>query len=163
MAVILAALFVCPCPGYGQGGNADYCNDLYSYCIAYPKDILTPQPESDLKDGRIFTDSKGAEVLRVFGRNNADPDFGKKTLAKQYQIDLDNFLKEHPGAVLTYEKLSREYFVISGTAAGKVYYRKAISNGTNFAYIMLQYDEKDKKRYDKVAENLSQSLKWVNP
>ena len=138
-----------------------YCNARYSYCIDYPKAVIFPQPESQNGDGRVFKNKKAEEVLRVFGRNNSDPDFGHISLEQQYNDDLQGVDEENGNndRVITYQKLGKTFFVISGYNKGKIFYQKTILKDGAFAYAILQYDENYKVTFDKVSERIFKSFK----
>lgn len=138
-----------------------YCNARYGYCIDYPKGVIYPQPESYNGDGRVFKNKQGQEILRVFGRNNSDPDFGNISLKQQFNDDLHGVDEENGNndRVITYQKLGKTFFVISGYNKGRVFYQKTILKDDAFAYAILQYDEADKATFDKVSERIFKSFK----
>jgi hypothetical protein len=137
-----------------------YCNGRFGYCIDYPKGILFPQPESQNGDGRVFKDKAGEEVLSVFGRIPDGDDGNPISLEQQYDIDIHGG-EEPEGSkfTLTYQKLSKSFFVISGYANGKIFYQKTILKDGNFAYAILKYDESQKSRFDDFSEKLFRSFK----
>ncbi len=138
-----------------------YCNAHFAYCIQYPKGIIYPQPESQNGDGRVFKNKQGEEVLTVFGRMNADPDGGTISLEQQYDDDLHGALEENGNKdrVITYQKLDKTFFVISGYKKGKIFYQKTILKQDAFAYAILEYSENEKKIFDKVSTRLFKSFK----
>lgn len=136
-----------------------YCNENYHYCIEYPARFLAMQPESDLGDGCIFLDNSGNEVLRIFGRNNSDPDLGKiNTLKEQLKADTLSFLKEKPGAKIVYHKVADRFSVYSGVWKGKIYYRKTVIAGKDLAFAYFQYPEADKAQYDGMLTRMAASF-----
>jgi hypothetical protein len=137
---------------------ATYCNARFRYCVDYPKELLFPQRESENGDGRIFNDKNGQEVLRVFGRNNSDPDFGNISLKKQFSDDVKD-ANRNKDTKITYQKLGKSFFVISGTRNSKVFYQKTIVKEDAFAYAILQYDQSEKQIYDKLSERIFESFK----
>lgn len=80
-----------------------YCNVRFQYCIDYPKQLMTPEPESSNGDGRIFTNQKNEETLRVFGRNNLDIEGRTISLKQQFDADLKSLTK-NTTAKVTYQK-----------------------------------------------------------
>ena len=138
-----------------------YCNARFAYCIEYPKGIIYPQPESQNGDGRVFKNKQGEEVLTVFGRLNADPDGGTISLEQQYDDDLHGALEENVNKdrVITYQKLGKTFFVISGYKKGKIFYQKTLLKEDAFAYAILEYSENEKEVFDKVSERLFKSFK----
>lgn len=138
-----------------------YCNPRFRYCVDYPKGLVYPQPESENGDGRVFKNKKGEEILTVFGRNNSDPDFGHISLEQQFNDDLHGAEEENgnKGRVITYQKLGKDFFVISGLKNGKVFYQKTINKDEAFAFAILEYDENEKMIFDKVSDRIFKSFK----
>lgn len=133
-----------------------YCNARFEYCIAYP-DFLHPQPESQNGDGRIFNNKNGKEVLRVFGRLNLDEEGDIISLEKQYKTDIQE--NKNKNNIITYKKLGKTFFVISGYRNGKISYQKTIFKKDAFAFAILEYSEKEKSVYNKVSTQLFNSFK----
>lgn len=138
-----------------------YCNFRFRYCIDYPKGILLPQPESQNGDGRIFNDKDGNKVLTVFGRLNLDADGDPISLDDQYDEDINSTIDTLGNRiiVISYQKLGKNFFVISGHKNGKIYYQKTILKDDAFAYAILEYNESDKAIFDKVSTQLFKSFK----
>lgn len=138
-----------------------YCNPRFGYCVDYPSELIYPQPESENGDGRIFKNKNGEEILRVYGTNNSDPDFGHISLEQQYNDDLHGAEEENGNndRVITYQKLGKTFFVISGFKKGKVFYQKTILRDDAFGYAILQYDEDEKATFDKVSDRIFKSFK----
>jgi hypothetical protein len=134
-----------------------YCNSRYGYCIDYPPQLFLVQPEAPAGDGCIFLDKKGNEVLRVFGRNNSDPDLHHYTVAEQLKEDTLSFLKDR-GARVVYRKAARRFSVFSGIRQGTIHYRKTIIVDKDLAFVVFQYPEADKKIYDAVIARMGASF-----
>jgi hypothetical protein len=135
-----------------------YCNARFGYCIDYPHDVIFPQPESSNGDGRVFKNKQGHVVLTVFGRRNDSPDGGTISLEQQFDDDLHSIAGEN-GNVVTYQKLGKTFFVISGYIKGKIFYQKTILKEDAFAYAILDYSENEKSTFDKVSERIFKSFK----
>lgn len=135
-----------------------YCNERFGYCIAYPSATLFPQPESENKDGRIFKNKQGEPVLTVYGsypvqqENVAD---GLKA-AFEKELQASDQDKNH---VITYKKLGRQFYVVTGHQGNKIFYHKTIIKDDALAYALLQYDEKEKDYYQAVSERVFISFK----
>ena len=138
-----------------------YCNPRFGYCVDYPGELIYPQPESENGDGKIFKNRKGEEILRVYGTNNSDPEFGNISLEQQYNNDLHETDEENGNndQVITYQKLGKTFFVISGLKKGKIFYQKTIHKDDSFAYAILQYDDGEKATFDKVSKRIFTSFK----
>jgi len=132
-----------------------YHNLRFGYSIAYPKDILYPQGESDNGDGQKFLSKDANASLIVYGSNN--------TLGQSLE---DLFLKESRGGtpknplkVVTYRLLKNNWFVVSGYYPGKVFYQKTILNNDQFKSFYFEYPESQKKIYDPITKHISRSFK----
>lgn len=133
-----------------------YCNARFDYCLDYPK-FLVAQPESENGDGRIFKDKNGVEVLRVFGRLNLDQEGETISLEKQYHSDIQDYKAQT--SIITYKKLGKTFFVLSGYRNGKIFYQKTILKKDAFAFAILQYSKSEKAIYDKVSTEVFKSLR----
>jgi len=145
----------------------NYFNFRYGYCIRYPNKLLTPQREAQNGDGRIFTDKKGKEVLRVYGAQNDDESGTFIPLKKLYNLELKGGqYNEHPNRVITYSKLGYKFYVISGTENGKIFYQKTLQilrdEDTVIAVAMLNYSDADKNIYDQVSKKIFSSFKYCS-
>jgi len=138
-----------------------YCNARFGYCIDYPIGIIYPQPESYNGDGRVFKNKQGEEILTVWGRNNSDPDFGHISIEQQFNDDLHGGEEENGSKdlVITYQKLGKTFFVISGYNKDKIFYQKTIVKGDAFAFAILEYDESEKTTFDSVSERIFKSFR----
>jgi hypothetical protein len=138
-----------------------YCNERFGYCINYPIGIIYPQPESYNGDGRVFKNKQGEEILTVWGRNNSDPDFGHISIEQQFNDDLHGGEEENGSKdlVITYQKLGKTFFVISGYNKDKIFYQKTIVKGDAFAFAILEYDESEKTTFDSVSERIFKSFR----
>jgi len=137
-----------------------YCNARFGYCIDYPIGIIYPQPESYNGDGRVFKNKQGEDILTVWGRNNSDPDFGHILIEQQFNNDLHGGEVEGDSKdlVITYKKLGKSFFVISGFSKGKIFYQKTIVKGDAYVFAILEYDESEKRTFDKVSEHIFKSF-----
>ncbi|UQB68978.1 hypothetical protein [Epilithonimonas zeae] len=136
----------------------NYCNVRFQYCVDYPIQLMTPEPESSNGDGRIFTNHKHEETLRVFGRNNLDAEGRTISLKQQFDADLKSLAK-NTATKITYQKRGKTFFVISGYKNGKIFYQKTILKNDAFAYAILQYDENERTVFDKISTNIFKSFK----
>ncbi len=147
--------------------NDVYCNARFGYCIDYPGGKLFPQPESENGDGRIFVASDSNEIIRVYGFfmwNPEDQRANVDQLKDLFNRDLKDADDENPDDKLrvTYKKLGKDFFVISGFKRGKVYYQKTIVNKDAFANLIIRYEPKDSLLYNKVADITSRSFRFAN-
>jgi hypothetical protein len=141
-----------------------YCNARFGYCIKYPDKILKPQREAQNGDGRAFTDKRGDNVLLVFGSRNDDKKGDPIPIQKIYDLELKGGqFHEHPNRTITYSKLGKTFYVISGIEDGKIYYQKTFQltgeNDGYFAEAILTYDQTEKLTYDQVSKDIFSSFK----
>jgi len=157
LLILLAGGFHSPSTGKSQVEDHNtYCNARFEYCLEYP-DFLSPQPESQNGDGRIFINKKGDGILRVFGRFNLDAEGETISLKKQFETDIqDNLAQKN---AVTYKKLANTFFVISGYRNGKIFYQKTILKNDAFAFAILEYPKDEKSLYDKVSQEIFSSFK----
>lgn len=132
-----------------------YHNSRFAYSIAYPKNTLYPQGESDNGDGQKFLSKDADASLIVYGSNNAFD----QSLEDLYLDESRGGLPEDPKKVVTYRVLKNNWFVVSGYNAGKIFYRKTILNKDQFKSLYFEYPESKKKIYDPVTKQLSSSFK----
>ena len=127
-----------------------YCNQKYGFCVDFPRDILFPQGESESSDGQVFK-SKDAEntfwVYRDF-RDEIDPDIGY-SIEIAYNEDAWGDNPDKPKRVVTYKKLYKESYDVSGYDNGKIFYQKTIMRKGMLYTCLFEYQEKEKKLYDK--------------
>lgn len=155
----LSFLFIILC-GYNAIARQryeQYCNGRFGYCLEYPA-FLTPQPEAQNGDGRLFTDKAGQERLRVYGAGNwTFNDEGRAiTLPQLYRMELQGGrFPSKPARVVKYSVLKKDWFVLSGTIGGKIFYLKVLTKGDAFCYAVLRYPESDSVIYNTVSAKLA--------
>ena len=140
-------------------GYDTYCNGRFGYCIDYPTAFINKQPESANGDGCIFKDKTGEEVLRVYGSNNLDADGNTITLDHQFLVDVKRYENDTDNTRITYKKLAKLFFILSGIKKGKIFYQKTILKDDAFAYAVLQYPEKEKTIYAEIINKTFSSFK----
>jgi hypothetical protein len=134
-----------------------YCNSRYNYCIDYP-DNLNPQHPSANNDGREFKDKAGNIVLTVYGTHHVDENGDPASLQALYQSELK---RKSSSRVITYNKIGNEFYIISGTVNGNIFYQKTIQLSDGFGYAILEYSENKRSFYNIVATHLNSSFKAV--
>jgi hypothetical protein len=130
-----------------------YSNARFLYSIDYPAGILIPQREADNSDGRQFLSRDGHAKMLVYGRYALDTD----SLQKEY----DEAVRGEGGAnrAVTLKKLQKNWFVVSGTENGKIFYRKTIYTGGAFKTFVIEYDEEVRTLYDKITAHIAKSFR----
>ena len=138
-----------------------YCNDRFGYCLEYPESFV-PQAEAQNGDGRVFLDRKGRERLRVYGTGNWNftDDVTAISLAQLYKIELrGGRFPSKPPLVVTYSTLKKDWFVLSGTSGGEVFYLKVIAKDDAFCYAWLRYPIADTAICNPVAAKVAGSFR----
>jgi len=134
---------------------ANYHNQRFNYSIAYPKDILYPQGESDNGDGQKFLSKDADAILTVYGSNNVL----NQTLADLYLEESKGGTYDSPKKVVTYKVLKNNWFVVSGYNSGKIFYQKTILNKDQFKSFYFEYPASKKKIYDPITKHIASSFK----
>jgi hypothetical protein len=122
-----------------------YCNARFSYCLNYPTTLMYQGEESANGDGLVFTNTAGAEVLRVFGRLNQDANGNTISLEKQFRTELNKKGKDRK---VTYKKLGKDFFAVSGYENGMIFYTKVIQLDKAFGFAMMRYKPEEKALYE---------------
>lgn len=149
--------------GSGQNTPAHYetyCNTTHGYCVDYPSKILIPQGESGSGDGQVFESKDKENSLTVYRdlRDNMDPD-GKFDIAMAYGEDIDVSESRVPKTV-TYKKLGKTFYVVSGYEGKKIYYQKTfLSEEGKLVTCRLVYTERDKQLYNTFLDHIMKSLR----
>jgi hypothetical protein len=124
-----------------------YANVRFGYQICYPADLLTPEPEADDGDGRVFTAPSGAS-LRVWGVNNA---------ASQ-TLDVYTSKLAEPDAKITYRTVKTGLSVISGHKGNDIFYAETLPTkdvDDAFRSFELTYSDSEASLFTDIAEKLS--------
>lgn len=125
-----------------------YTNPRFGFSIMYPT-FLSPQPEPENGDGRIFTNGKDEE-MSVFASYNVLDD------------TIEELFKECKGSYIgtvTYAVQKDNWFVVSGTdEEGTILYRKTILTDDVEYTVNLIYPKAKKQFYDEIVEKVIKSF-----
>lgn len=137
-----------------------YCNQRFGFCIDYPTDMLFPQGESGNGDGQIFKSKDAENTLRAYRdyRDNIDPET-QYTIESAYNEDSWGNNPDEPKRVITYKKLGKAFFVVSGYNDGKIFYQKSIIKDGQLFTCLIEYNESDKEIYNNISDRISKSFK----
>lgn len=127
-----------------------YANHKYGYVLAWPRQLLTPQGESDAGDGQVFAAPDGRAELRCWAGFN-------DVLETTIPAALAEALAE-PGRQATYQHRGKDFFVVSGLDGGKIFYRKTMLAHGVLASFELLYDPAQKALFDPVVRALAASF-----
>ena len=129
-----------------------YGNARFELLICFPADLLTPQPEADNGDGRVFVAADGTR-LEVWGTFNAQ----NLTPAQVLAAETAHITGEH--GTITYKASKPGWYALSGTMDGKVFYQRGLSDTVRFASFRLVYPKAAAATWNPVAARISECLK----
>lgn len=132
--------------------NNEYCNARYKYCIWYPR-TMKAGPEAENGDGRSFSD--GRSNIRVYGRGNWNEEGETLSLQEKYTEDTS----EQKDRKITYSKLGKTFYVLSGNEDGRVFYQNTVQLTDAFGTAILDYRPADSIRYKNIASLILQNFK----
>ena len=152
---ILAAfgLFLTGCTTTARANAAPpilktYVNVRFSYAACYPASHLIPQGEAPDGDGEAFLGADGAKLL-VYGSFNFSHIDLPAALAKAKR----NLIAA--GGIVSYERLTPGFFVMSGTESGTIVYEKKLLDGPAFKTIWLQYPITQRSTFDPLVAHMA--------
>ncbi len=133
---------------------SQYINHRYHYAVSYPAAILVPQGEPDAGDGQHFL-SKGRDVeMSVWGSYNALDE----TIQSRFQDRARSHIKQEPDRQVTFKRLAKDWFVVSGFRGEKIFYERTILKGAVFITVNISYPAADKATWDPIVDTISKSL-----
>ena len=124
-----------------------YVNHRHGYALAWPKRLLVPMGESDAGDGQVFAAPDGRAELRCWGSANDAP-----------QLTVSEALTQalaEPGRQVTYRHMGKDFFVLSGYTAGRIFYRRTMLGHGMLATFELSYETSLKKLFDPIIRDIS--------
>lgn len=140
-------------PAQAQAGYATYHNARFNYSIAYPAKVLIPQGEAANGDGQKFLSRDGRVEMLVYGSNNSL----NQTLRDAYQEEINP--SAHPQRRISYQVMRADWFVVSGTENGRVFYQKTFLRREVFKTFRIEYDESQKGTFDSITAAIAKSFK----
>jgi hypothetical protein len=149
LGVVLGAIGMSPA---AAGQWLTYQNDRYGSTIDYPKQFKA-EPPPGAYDGRTFSSADGAQFA-VYASYDAS-DFN---LAKYEDFTLRNL---DSGETVTYKSRGDNWFVISGTKGGSIFYeRHLLSHGGQMADgFFMTYPAAAKQTYDPIVARMAKSFR----
>ena len=125
-----------------------YSNERFNYSLLYPDDILTSQGELTDQDGQEFRSEDGNIILRVYGVNKGT----SETLAQRYE-------QAQAGRSVTYQTIEdNDFFVVSGSDDGEVFYQKTLLENNVFKVLELRYSQALRQQIDPIARTIADSF-----
>lgn len=131
-----------------------YENPRFGYEIALPPGFTPVGPPPTNGDGRVFRSDDGTQVLRVYGGNVIDPEFGDavgRAMAAATEV----------GWTLSYKRVTPRWASYSGTRNSMILYARvvALCGGTQFASFEIEYPAVVLDEMHAVIDRLVPSLK----
>ncbi len=129
-----------------------YHNDRYGTTIDYP-DVFKMQRPPDSDDGREFKSADGADF--TVSASYFALDFTVATYRDFIVKNLDL------GSTITYETRGKNWFVVSGTRAGSIFYEKhLLSHGAQMNEdFVMSYPASAKQVYDPIVARMAKSFR----
>jgi hypothetical protein len=134
-----------------------YVNPRFKYGIDYPAFLIAGR-ESDNGDGRKFKSRDGQTELTVYGMSAyATIDGNRLTVTKALQEELQT--RDQNAEYVSYQAKGKNWFVLSGIGANKIFYVKWMIDGDNVKVFELRYSDQQKERYDPIVSRVAASFK----
>ncbi len=135
---------------------ATYRNDRHGFSLSYPAGTFTPQsqPTPAGDDGRVFVSRDGSARLLAGALPNADGmslrDYRSLVLQQSY-----------PGAVIDYAPMRGNWFVLSGTRDGVMFYERVTftCGGRRINSWAMLYPAAERRLYDRIVEQVARSYR----
>lgn len=137
-----------------QNNYRTYRNARFDYSISYPRDLLVPQGEAVNGDGQRFLSRDGRAEMAVYGSNNSLD----QTLQQVYAQETARS-SEHPDRTVTYQVIKRDWFVVSGTENGRIFYQKTLLRNGVFKTFRIEYDDAQKQVFNPVTTRIANSFR----
>ncbi|BCX48684.1 conserved hypothetical protein [Haloferula helveola] len=140
-------------PTEGSSGDRShqyttYVNPRFGFRLSYPASLhASPEPTNGA--GRTFTSSDGdfsVSAQAHFLQNGDDLD------------SLWNDARRDAGSSVNYSLKRPTFFVISGSDAGREYYRKVFTRGGNWVRFDILYPSSKRSLYDPVVERIERDF-----
>ncbi len=154
---IIAVLIALTMTALAQSAQAEwrvYKNPRFGFEFNFPAHLFKPGPAPANDDGTTFeTEDTGAKIT-VWGSYN---------VMEQTPRSYLNWIKQETGAVdeVTYEKIKKNWVVVSGFKGHMIYYEKTIFScgGRVINSISLYYPAAQQNAYNQLVGKITKSLK----
>lgn len=124
-----------------------YRNERFDYSVLYPAGLVSPQGETG-SQGESFRSEASDIQLQVYGVNQR----ANQTLRQRYE-------DAQIGRIVTYRTLEDDdFFVVSGSEAGQVFYRKTFLENNIFKVLELRYDQTLAHDFARIANVIGDSF-----
>ena len=150
--VSCAVAFSSPCQSLARDWQT-YENSRFGFQFNYPSSVFHPGEGAANNDGQQFYGSDDQAIIIAFGRYNV-----LELTPKAYldSVKSDSNLIER----VTYERVARDWVVISGFVGQDVYYEKTIfsCSGEVLNSLVLVYSADLKPKIDPLVGPITKSL-----
>jgi hypothetical protein len=145
-------------PAIKHDDFGSYCNQKYGYLVQYPQ-YLKGEGEPDAQDGQLFSSKSKPLQMRVWGCYSNWLSGEDMSIEQQRDQDIKNLASSDlPKPVITYKQSGKNWYVISGTSADKIFYQKTVKGKDVFATVMLTYPTDRKAEFDSDVGKIARSL-----
>ena len=150
---ILLSLSALEAAAQGGAEIATYRNQRYGFTISYPTAQFAPQ-EPLAAEGRVWVSRDGSARLLAGGLANDEG----LSLSQYRELVLR---QSYEGAAVDYAPLRQNWFVLSGTRDGMIFYERVTftCGGRVINSWALLYPQAERRRYDRVVELVSRSYR----
>jgi hypothetical protein len=152
LAATAAPIFAVPAAAAPRHDWKTYGNARFEFMICFPADLLTPQPEADNGDGRVFVGADGTR-MEVWGT------FNTQNLTPAQVLTMETARIDGRHGTVTYKVSKPGWYALSGTSDGKVFYQRGLSDTVRFASFRLVYPKASAAIWNPVAARISACLK----
>ena len=125
-------------------------NDRHGFLIGYPVDVFRQRTEPTTDEGRVLHSRDGRARLLVGAFANED--------ATRLRAYRDFLLQEsYAGADIDYARLTKRWFVISGTVGDEIFYQRVnfTCGGKLINSWAMIYPKEENRFYDRVVEAIA--------
>lgn len=133
---------------------ATYRNERHGFSLSYPAGTFAELPQQTNTEGRVFVSRDGNARLLAGALPNADG-MG----LRDYRSLL---LKEsYPGAQIDYAPMRENWFVLSGTRDGVMFYERVTftCGGRLINSWAMLYPSAERRLYDGIVEHVARSYR----
>ncbi|HEX5998581.1 MAG TPA: hypothetical protein VFZ16_04155 [Hyphomicrobiaceae bacterium] len=133
--------------------TATYRNPRYGFSLTYPTARFRPQ-EPLSEEGRVWISHDGNARLLAGALDNAD----RMSLREYRELVLR---QSYPGAELDYAPVRGNWFVLSGTRAGTMFYERVTfsCDGRRINSWAMLYPVEERAIYDRIVERVARSYR----
>lgn len=129
-----------------------YHNARFGYQLQYPANLVTPQPEAQNGDGRLFRSQGGSIRLLAYGSHNV----AGRSLDAEMRAAMTAW-KQRGGSV-TYARWKGNWLAVSGYVGGDIFYQKTVRRGSTFATLVWRYPRDLRKPLDAAVNRSAATL-----